>query len=66
MPGYGPPRQIAISWSGYSVIRCNPQHMPDSNGIGALPQAILFGIVSGNVFDCITSKQGKYHEHDLH
>ena len=43
------PRQIAIGRDGILLSVAIPHNMPDSKGIGALPQAILFGIVFGNV-----------------
>jgi hypothetical protein len=55
-------------WSGrlFCYPLQSPYHMPDSKGIGGIAASNSVRIVSGNVFDCITSKQGKKHEYDLH
>ena len=59
------PRQIAIGWDGVLLSVAIPHNMPDSKGIGALPQAILFGIVFGNVRLHNFKQREKRHEYNL-
>ena len=59
------PRQIAIGRDGILLSVAIPHHMPDSKGIGALPQAILFGIVFGNVRLRNLKQREKRNEYNL-